>query len=118
MERKLFRRRDILILAVLLAASVFFFLITSRDKGDVAEIWVGGEMMYSYPLGTPFSTILDNGVEIKGDGSSAAFVHSDCPDKVCVNTGDLSVSGEWAACLPNETVLKITKGNDGVDTVS
>lgn len=118
MERNLFNKRDIIILVLLLcvALSVIFFI--SRDSGETVEIWVDGRMYKSYALKEPFELVLDNGVYIKADGESAWFSHSDCADKVCVNTGKLSLSGEWAACLPNETVIKITKGNDVVDAVS
>lgn len=118
MERKLFRKRDIVLLLVILAVSAFFFFITSRDSGEGAEIWLDGKLYREFPLDTRFELTLDNGVTIVGDGESAWFSHSDCRDKVCVNTGRLSLSGQWAACLPNGTVLKITKGNGDVDTVS
>lgn len=118
MERKLFRKKDVIILAVLCLAAIGVFLFASRDKGAVAEIWVDGKIFTSFSLDEPFELTLDNGVTLKGDGKEAWFSHSDCPDKVCINTGKLSVSGEWAACLPNETVLKIVKGDRKVDTVS
>ena len=118
MERKLFRKRDIIILFALLTASAFFFFVTSKDTGESAEIWIDGELYRNFPLNAPFELTLDNGVTVKGDGESAWFEHSDCRDKVCINTGRLSLSGQWAACLPNGTVLKITKGNGDVDTVS
>ena len=118
MERKLFRKRDIIILLALLAASAFFFFITSKDTGEYAEVWLDGNIYRSFKLSEPFEITLDNGVTIVGDGESARFDHSDCKDKVCINTGRLSLSGQWAACLPNGTVLKIVKGNGDVDTVS
>ncbi len=118
MKRRLFQKKDILLLTVLLIIALLVFLFTARDSGDTAEIWIGGKLYGSYPLNTPFEVMLDNGAAIKGDGKSAWFEHSDCPDKVCIETGKLSVSGQWAACLPNETVLKILKDNGDVDTVS
>ena len=35
------------------------------------------------------------------------FKYSDCPDKVCVNTGYISSAGQLAVCLPNKLSLKI-----------
>ncbi|MBR6632736.1 MAG: NusG domain II-containing protein [Clostridia bacterium] len=117
-ERKLFHKKDIVVLALLLCLALLFYFTATREKGERAEIWINGDLYKSFELKEPFEIKLDNGATIKGDGESAYFEHSDCPDKVCVNTGRLSVSGEWAACLPNETVLKISKGNGDVDTVS
>lgn len=118
MERKLFNKKDAVILAVLCIFAVAVFMLTTGNSGEIAEIWISGELYGKFPLDTSFHLRLDNGVVIEGDGKEAWFSHSDCRDKVCVNTGRLSLSGEWAACLPNETVLKITKGNEDVDTVS
>ncbi len=118
MQRKLFTKRDIIVFAAIALLVVAFILLVPGEKGGEAEIWVDGEMYRSYPLSRRFELTLDNGVSIEGDGESVWFVSSDCTDKVCVNTGKLSVSGEWAACLPNSTVLKITKGDGGVDIVS
>lgn len=118
MERKLFKKKDILILIILLSLSLFFFVFMSREKGETAEIWIGGKLYRTFDLDVPFELMLDNGVGLIGDGDSVRFEHSDCDDKICINTGKLSVSGEWAACLPNETVVKIRSGNERVDTVS
>lgn len=43
------------------------------------------------------------------------FVKSDCPDKVCVQTGFISKSGQIAACIPAKVLVRITgtsKTND------
>lgn len=37
------------------------------------------------------------------------FLSSDCPDKVCVNTGFLRNDLEVACCLPNQTTLFVTQ---------
>ncbi|MBE6650710.1 MAG: NusG domain II-containing protein [Ruminococcaceae bacterium] len=118
MERKLFQKKDIIIVAVLLCVALFVFFGIKKDTGERAEIWIKGELYRTYDLNEPFELSLDNEIVIKGNGSEAWFHHSDCPDKVCINTGKLHISGEWAACLPNETVLKIVKDNGDVDTVS
>ena len=118
MDRKLFRRTDIIILIILLTISAIFFFAMTDDKGEIAEIWIDGKVYRSFDLSEPFELSLDNGVTLMGDGDSAWFDNSDCKDKVCINTGKLSHDGQWAACLPNSTVLKIVKGDGNVDTVS
>ena len=118
MERKLFGKRDIILIAVLLCVAFLLFFGISKNDGSTAEIWIDGKLYKSFDIREPFKISLESGVVIEGDGNRARFLHSDCPDKVCVNTGWLKTEGEWAACLPNKTVLKITKGNGNVDTVS
>ena len=39
------------------------------------------------------------------------FLSSDCPDKVCVNTGFLKNDLEVACCLPNQTTLFVSQEN-------
>lgn len=38
------------------------------------------------------------------------YLHSDCPDKICINTGWLSETGHMAACLPNRSIVFIENG--------
>ena len=109
MERKLFHKRDIIVLALLVLVAVSVILLKPRHKGAEAEVWVDGKILTSFALDEPFELPLDNGVTVKGDGKEAWFSHSDCPDKVCVGAGHLSKPGEWAACLPNKTFLKIVE---------
>ncbi len=117
MSKKLFNKKDIIVFLCLIAVAVVCFFFISRENGETVEIWRRGKLYETYDLNTPFELSLENGVIIKCDGKEAWFEVSDCPDKVCINTGRLSISGEWAACLPNETVIKI-RGNDSVDVVS
>ena len=117
-EKKLFCKKDFILIAIIFLIALLIFIFLPREKGDVVEISVNGKMVFSSPLGTAFEKNLNNGVTIKCDGTCAYFIHSDCPDKVCIKAGKLSMSGEWVACLPNGVVLKIV-GKDGkADTVS
>jgi len=80
-----------------------------------------------YPLGQ------DKDISIKGPrGNSiiiiknkkAYFEYSPCPDKLCVKTGHLGKSGDWAGCLPNMIFLRISgdekvkRENEEIDTIS
>ncbi len=116
MNKKIINKKDlVIILSILFIALILSFF---GQSGDVVEITVERKTVAVYPLGKPFEINLGNGVTISGDGEYAYFSHSDCPDKVCINTGKLSLSGEWAACLPNKTVIKIKGKDGGADTVS
>ncbi len=35
------------------------------------------------------------------------FRHANCPEKFCINTGWLANVGDFAACLPNQTAIRI-----------
>lgn len=40
---------------------------------------------------------------------------ADCPDKLCVNHGELKSSSSPIVCLPNKVVIKFENGTDGAD---
>ncbi len=116
MQRRLFSRRDIVIFLCLIALSALALFFMGKENGEVVEIWVDGELYKKEALSTPMKLTLENGVEIECDGEAVFFSHSDCPDKVCVRSGKMKTAGQWAACLPNKTVVKIS-GKEKVDTV-
>jgi len=41
-----------------------------------------------------------------------AFIASDCPDQLCVQSGFLHRAGQMAACLPNGLILRIPSDDD------
>ena len=40
---------------------------------------------------------------------------ADCPDKLCVEHGELKVSSSPIVCLPNKVVIKFENSTDGAD---
>ncbi len=54
------------------------------------------------PLGTTF-------VEIDGEGH-AAVVESPCPNKLCIQAGELSDHGGWWACMAQKGFVHIEGG--------
>lgn len=40
---------------------------------------------------------------------------ADCPDKLCVNHGELKSSSTPIVCLPNKVVIKFENSTDGAD---
>lgn len=43
------------------------------------------------------------------------FAESDCPDKICVQTGWVGKKGSIAACVPGGVVLKVKAGTQAVE---
>ncbi|OEF98165.1 NusG domain II-containing protein [Desulfuribacillus alkaliarsenatis] len=46
-------------------------------------------------------------VTIEAEPGRIRFLHSDCPDQICVMTGWLTREGHIAVCLPSKTVVSI-----------
>jgi hypothetical protein len=45
------------------------------------------------------------------------FLHADCPDQVCVNTGWIDRPGQIAVCLPAGVIIKIEGVQTDVDII-
>lgn len=45
------------------------------------------------------------------------FLHADCPDQVCVNTGWIDRPGQIAVCLPAGVIIKIEGVHTDVDII-
>lgn len=104
-----------LAVAVLLAAALLW-MFRPQPKGPrlVATVTVGNREVASIDLETAededFSILDETGLPITFQVRDHAirFLHSDCPDKVCIQTGFLKNDLDVACCLPNQTVLFVT----------
>ena len=95
------------------------------QKGATVVVSVDGKEVASFPLDE--DTVYNIGgyhggeniLEVK-DGK-AHLTDASCPDKLCVNMGYISKSGQSIICLPNKVVIEIkgnTKDNNNFDTIS
>lgn len=112
----------VVIVAVILAVSltVGVVLLTRQPQGNVAYVYVDGELVYQvdlskvdqpylYTVNTPYGS---NVLEIAKD--SIRIADADCPHKECVEQGRLT--GSPLVCLPHRLVVKIAE--DDADSVS
>ena len=83
----------------------------------MATITVGDREVRRVELATAgdqeFSILDETGLPVTFQVKDHAirFLSSDCPDKVCVNTGFLKNDLEVACCLPNQTTLFVSQEN-------
>ncbi len=134
----------VLVVAALSLALWGKILLAGRQTGNTAEIVAGGEVILRYDLetgnqiyvspqigtwtdafseskdaqGDPLIAISRNGIHFKlllKDGR-IRFLESDCPDRVCVNTGFISAGGQVAACVPAGVLVRITGAADDSDS--
>lgn len=126
---KFYKKTDLLIIGAILvlAAGVFlFYQVSSRDREALAQIYYESQLVMTVDLTTGEDkdfTVPENDHVVfhqYSDGS-IAFIHSDCPDKICIRAGRLKLVGESATCLPNKMTLKLVakngSSNDDVDIV-
>ena len=105
-------RRDLILAAVLLAAAVSAFLILKHRQaaktaeGPVAVVTVDGQETGRYPLSEDGTFPLNGGSNILVVSGGEAWVsEANCPDKICMGMGKISLSGEFIACMPNRVLI-------------
>ena len=118
MNRKFASVKEVILIVIAGAVALgAYFLLNSGNKG------VYGEILHE-------NTLIER-VDLSGDGvftvqgfenvvfevreGAIAFKSSDCPDKICVNTGYINRAGQSAVCLPNRLTLRIAGGDGGMD---
>lgn len=116
-----FKKTDIIIIAIIAAislASLFTYKAVFLDKPAKAEIYYYSKLVETIELNKgierTFSIPQNENVVFKlSKDGHICFHNSDCPDKICIHSGSLHMSGQSAACLPNGIVIKIvSSGND------
>ncbi len=124
MERAFAKKTDIIIVAfILILAFVGWYWIYLRQKEQPkkpevnATIFIKNNPIIILPL----KEGEERDIEIPGKESvllhlsndgSIFFKKSNCPDQVCVKQGKLKISGQSAACLPNEVFIKVESAEE------
>ncbi len=120
-NRKFFNNRDIAAIAVifLLALALYTgYRLYMGNSASYAEVIYDGQVIEKLPLNEDreYTPEINNNIVIEVKDKRIHFKHSDCPDKICVNTGWLSRAGQTAVCLPNKiSVVVKGKGSDNID---
>lgn len=118
---KFARKTDIIIIIVIAAAGLLFWILYSNvfgKAGTYAEIYYQSVLVQTVDLSIGKEDIFS--IEqvpavvfhLYADGS-IAFTESDCPDKICIKSGHLHLAGQYAACLPNQIYMKIISTDRG-----
>ena len=109
------RKNDIILAAVLvvIAALIWLFIYMARSEGAYVLVTVDGEVFGEYPLDTDAEICIGDdesyNILVIKDGS-AAITKASCPDKLCVNQGEINYDGQSIICLPNKVVVEVQGG--------
>jgi hypothetical protein len=113
-SRRKITKRDIIVFVIIIVIAASAMIIprfyadsTSRQ----AVILLDGKEVYRTDLNnvndTTFTVPEIEGMEFEIRDGKIRVLHSDCHDKICVNTGFISSSSETIVCLPKHVVIKI-----------
>ena len=118
------RKADIVLVLVLLlvAAAAGIFMLAVRDTGGEAVVLRDGQEVLRLPLSEDAEEVITEGEDsntvVIRDGT-ASVTQANCPDKVCVHTGEIRYEGQTIVCLPHKLVVKIQGGEKAeADAVS
>lgn len=120
MERKLITKNDILLIIAIIAIIGIGFLFKNFSSSQlIAEIYYDGKIVETVNLTEKEEKKIVTGendsVVITAEDGKIYFKKSACPDKVCVKSGELHQNGDFASCLPEKVVIKVSgakKGNE------
>lgn len=107
----------ILLITTFLAIGASAFLITEamREDGDTVIVTLNGNKVGEYDLSVDGEYVINGGTNILTVKDGKAFMkHADCPDKLCVNQGKISLSGERIVCLPNKVMIEVRTSGDEI----
>ncbi len=114
--RNFYQRRDLCLIIIVLLVSGAVWWLTSQNRliSDdlVARVQSSGDIVLEIPLNSAhFGTyqVPDKQVELEVSEKGIRFLHSNCPDQICVNAGNLNTNGNFAACIPNDVLVKVEK---------
>jgi len=113
MERKLITKNDILLIVVIILIIGTGFLMKNFSSSDiVAEVYYNGKIVETVNLTEKEEKRIVTGenedVVIVAEDGKICFEKSDCPDKVCIKSGELHKNGDFASCLPEKVVVKVS----------
>lgn len=105
------------VLALVCAGGIIAFLAMKQTTvaEPVAEIYVDGVLMRTEALSKEqsFSLTTKYGYnDILIQNGTISVTSSDCPDKVCVNTGATNSSVVPIICLPHRLEIRIVSADD------
>lgn len=118
-KRPFFRRADFLIIVAILVVCLVVIVIQWLGKTPLqiakADVYKDGEIVMNIDLNKPAEIPFGN-VKFLVKDNKIKFLESDCPDKLCVNTGFIEHANDIAVCLPNKIYIKIEDNKIGVDS--
>ena len=105
----------------LLCLGIWLFISNASSPSKIVGIYKDGSLVEKIDLN---SVTDEREITLSGDlGDNVILVSnghiemksSDCPDKLCVEHGELKSSSSPIVCLPNKVVIKFEGSTDGAD---
>lgn len=110
---KFFKRYSLFVILVSLGIVILILSIVFRTDGNSVIISIDGNDTIELSLSEDITYQIDeyghNTLIIKDN--MAWIEDADCPDKLCMNYGKISKTGDSIICLPHRLVIRIENNN-------
>ncbi len=117
------KKRDFILIGVVLVLALLLWLLPralgffSVQGEKQVRITVEGELYGTYDLQEEQTIEINDSNVCRIQDGEVNMTEADCPDKLCMHQGPISISGETIVCLPNKVVIEIvgknTEDSDG-----
>ena len=115
------KKRDLILIASILIVAIALFLVVeiTKEEGAGVTVKVDGIEVAEYSLAKNGTHSLNGGTNILVIEDGKAYLSdANCPDKLCVHQGKISMTGETITCLPNKLTVTVFGTEESVDLVS
>ena len=112
---------DLILIAVILVVIVSSFAVVelTKEPGAYVVVKVDGQEQGKYYLNENGEYELNGGTNIlRIEDGRAYLLDASCPDKLCVNQGAITRTGETITCLPNKLTVTVYGAEEEVDIVA
>lgn len=118
------KKRDGILILILLAAAALFFLgyrFWNRQSPEMVVVYVGDEEYARFPIAEDKELLIetDRGSNylVVRDGK-ADVTEADCPDKLCVRQSAVSETGETIVCMPHQVIVTVERAAQKARSIS
>ena len=115
------KKRDSVLIGSILAVALALLLVVelTRQEGAYVLVRVGGQECGKYYLSESGTYELNGGTNILVIEDGVAYLtDANCPDKLCVHQGKISMTNQVITCLPNELTVTVYGAEESLDLVS
>ena len=110
--KKYIKLLDIIVVSIILVCTLAVTGLYAYDGAEYAVIYVNGNEYGRYSLGNPDRQTIDVYTEygyniVIVEDKKVWVSESDCKDKIEINAGKISRSGQSLVCLPNRLVVTV-----------
>ena len=107
---------DFIAILIGIAALVFISAVVYQSPTRTKEVHITtAKGSWIYPISEDRELQVEGPLgitDISIANEEVRFLHSPCPQKLCIQKGSINAVGHWNACLPNRVFLNI-EGSEG-----